>query len=263
MGRSQGVIDVAVIHWNAEQANERARALRALGYRTRILSSSEKPNLGAIRASPPDLLLIDLSRLPSQGRDIAAYFRRIRATRRVPILFVGGNSSRVAGVRRVIPDAVFGAWDRVEEGIAKAIQNAPSSPIVPAAMAGYSGAPLAKKLGIRENHAVVLVNPPDRFESLLEPLPAGVEFVEDGRGANVAVLFAESAAELVRDFPPLARRLPERAALWMAWPKKSSGVRTDLTGDVVRRAGLDGGWVDYKICAIDGTWSGLCFARKR
>ncbi|MBO0911384.1 MAG: DUF3052 domain-containing protein [Acidobacteria bacterium] len=130
-------------------------------------------------------------------------------------------------------------------------------------MAGYSGTPLAKKLGIRQKHAVTLVNAPDRFERKLEPLPAGVEFVEDGTAANLAVLFAASEAELVRDFPPLAKALPKKVALWMAWPKKSSGVRTDLTGDVVRRVALDGGWVDYKICAIDETWSGLCFARKR
>jgi hypothetical protein len=68
---------------------------------------------------------------------------------------------------------------------------------------------------------------------------------------------------LVRDFRPLVRVLPEKIALWIAWPKKSSGVVTDLTEDVVRGFGLDSAWVDYKVCAIDETWSGLCFARKK
>ena len=129
--------------------------------------------------------------------------------------------------------------------------------------AGYSGTPLPNKLGIRDGYSVVLVNAPERFERKLEPLPAGVEFVEDGKGANIAVLFARSHAELVRDFRPLAKALPEKTALWVAWPKKASGVATDLSENAVRDFGLDAGWVDYKVCAIDETWSGLCFARRK
>lgn len=130
-------------------------------------------------------------------------------------------------------------------------------------MAGYSRTPLPKKLGIRENYSAVLINAPDRFERKLEPLPAGAEITTDPKGANVAVLFAGSLAELTRDFRPLAKSLPEKTALWIAWPKKASGVETDLTENVVREFGLDAGWVDYKVCAIDETWSGLCFARRK
>jgi hypothetical protein len=72
-----------------------------------------------------------------------------------------------------------------------------------------------------------------------------------------------SEAELVRDFRPLAKALPDKVALWIAWPKKASGVKTDLTENVVREFGLSAGWVDYKVCAIDETWSGLCFAKAR
>ena len=129
--------------------------------------------------------------------------------------------------------------------------------------AGYSGTPLPKKLGIRDNCSVVVVNPPDRFERKLDPLPAYTKIVTDPKNANVAVLFASSLAELARDFRPLAKALPEKTALWIAWPKKASGVKTDLDGNVVREFGLDAGWVDYKVCAIDETWSGLCFARRK
>jgi len=128
--------------------------------------------------------------------------------------------------------------------------------------AGYSGTPLPKKLGIREKCVVLLVNAPPRFERKLQPLPAGTEFVEDAASARVAVLFAASQAELARDFRPLAEALPQKSALWLAWPKKASGVKTDLSENVVRNFGLDAGWVDYKVCAIDETWSGLCFARR-
>jgi hypothetical protein len=128
--------------------------------------------------------------------------------------------------------------------------------------AGYSGTPLPKKLGIREKFAVLLLNAPARFERKLEPLPAGAEYVQDAVSARVAVLFAASRAELVRDFRILAKALPAKSALWIAWPKKASGVKTDLSENVVREFGLDAGWVDYKVCAIDETWSGLCFARR-
>ncbi len=131
------------------------------------------------------------------------------------------------------------------------------------ATAGYSGTPLPKKLGIRETYSVALINPPARFERKLEPLPAGGEIVADAKGANVAVLFAASQAELIRDFRPLAEALPEKTALWIAWPKQASGITTDLKENVVREFGLDAGWVDYKVCAIDQTWSGLCFARRK
>jgi hypothetical protein len=141
----------------------------------------------------------------------------------------------------------------------KAVRNATT----PGKMAGYSGTPLQKKLGIRENYSAVLINAPDRFERKLEPLPARAEVVINPKGANVAVLFVGSLAELARDFRPLAKALPEKTALWIAWPKKASGVKTDLTENVVRKFGLDAGWIDYKVCAIDETWSGLCFARRK
>lgn len=130
-------------------------------------------------------------------------------------------------------------------------------------MAGYSGTPLPKKLGIRENFLAVLVNAPEQFERKLEPLAKGSEITSDASAANVAVLFVSSEAELARDFRPLAKTVPQKVALWIAWPKKASGVKTDLTENIVREFGLDLGWVDYKICAIDETWSGLCFARKK
>jgi hypothetical protein len=77
------------------------------------------------------------------------------------------------------------------------------------------------------------------------------------------VLFVTSQAELSHDFRSLAKTLPKKSALWIAWPKKASGVKTDLNENVIREFGLSAGWVDYKVCAIDETWSGLCFARRR
>lgn len=129
--------------------------------------------------------------------------------------------------------------------------------------AGYSGTPLPKKLGIREEYSVLLLNAPARFERKLEPLPKGAEIADDPSAARVAVLFAASRAELAHDFRELAKALPDKSALWIAWPKKASGVKTNLNENVIREFGLGAGWVDYKVCAIDKTWSGLCFARRK
>ena len=255
--------NVLLIHWNELEAKERARALKAFGYKAKLIFDAEKRDLAEIREHPPELFLIDLTRLPSQGREIAGHFRRAKATRKVPILFVGGDAERVKVARKLIPDAEFAVWEEIRAAIKRAIKNAPRNPAVPSAMASYSASALPKKLGIRDNSSVMLINPPNGFERKLDPLPAYTKIVDDPKDANVAVLFALSLAELARDFRPLATALPNQAALWIAWPKKASGVKTDLDGNIVREFGLDAGWVDYKVCAIDETWSGLCFARRK
>jgi CheY-like chemotaxis protein len=254
--------NVLLVHWNETEAKQLARALKALGYKPKILFDSEKPNLAEIREHPPELFLIHLSRLPSQGREIAGHFRRAKATRNVPILFVGGDPERVKTARKLIPDAEFAVWDEIRTAIKRAIKNAPRNPAIPSTMASYSASALPKKLGIRDNCSIMLINPPNHFERKLDPLPAYTKIVYDPKGAHVAILFAMSQAELARDFRPLAKALPEKTALWIAWPKKASGVKTDLDGNIVREFGLDAAWVDYKVCAIDETWSGLCFARR-
>lgn len=255
--------NVVLVHWNEPEAKERARALKALGYKAKILFDPEKHGLAEIREHPPELFLIDLSRLPSQGREIAGHFRRAKATRKVPILFIGGDAERVKTARKVIPDAEFGRWEEIRAAMKRAIKNAPQNPAVPSTMASYSASPLPKKLGIRANCSIKLVNPPNRFERKLDPLPAYTKIIDDPKDANVAILFALSLDELARDFPSLANALPDKSALWIAWPKKASGVKTDLDGNNVREFGLDAGWVDYKVCAIDETWSGQCFARRK
>lgn len=127
-------------------------------------------------------------------------------------------------------------------------------------MAGYSGTPLAKKLGIKEGSRVALVNAPKDFESTLEQLPNDVEFVKrPTKQIDIILFFVLNERVLARDFARLASRLIANGMIWIAWPKKSSGVATDLSFERVQRIGLDAGLVDVKICAIDETWSGLKF----
>ncbi len=127
-------------------------------------------------------------------------------------------------------------------------------------MVGYSGTPLPRKLGIKEGATVLLVDAPAGFERELEPLPDGVELSRTPRdGADVAVAFVTRRQELEERFPEVAAQLQPAGGLWVAWPKRSSKVPTDLTEDVLREVGLPHGWVDNKVCAVTEIWSGLRF----
>ena len=132
-------------------------------------------------------------------------------------------------------------------------------------MAGYSGTPLPRKLGIKEGARLALVGAPDAFlESTLAPLPDQVELRTRARGPlDVIVFFTKTRAELERRFGKLASALDPAGALWIAWPKRASGVPTDLTEDTLRDVGLPQGLVDTKVCAIDDTWSGLKFVIRK
>ncbi len=124
--------------------------------------------------------------------------------------------------------------------------------------AGYSGTPLPKKLGIKPGQRVGLIAAPPGFE--LGELPPDVRLVRRAQGRfDVMVFFTRRAADLARRLPGFRELLVPDGGLWIGWPKKSSGVATDLAFDVVQRTGLDLGLVDNKVCAIDETWSGLRF----
>lgn len=125
-------------------------------------------------------------------------------------------------------------------------------------MAGYSGTPLATKLGIKPGHRVALINAPDSLGGDLAPLPDRVAPVATlGRQHDVIVAFFDKRAALEKRFPALQKALHPDGGLWIAWPKKASKVPTDITEDVVRAIALAAGLVDNKVCAIDAVWSGL------
>lgn len=130
--------------------------------------------------------------------------------------------------------------------------------------AGYSGTPLAKKLGIKEGSRVLLVNAFTDFESLLDPLPADVKLLRrSGKPVDVIVCFCFKQSEATRLFPKLTSRLSPAGGFWFSWPKRSSGVKTDITEDVLRELILPTGYVDNKVCAVDETWSGLRFVLRK
>ncbi len=130
-------------------------------------------------------------------------------------------------------------------------------------MAGYSGKPLAQKLGLKPGLTVAALNAPRNYAGLLRPLPTGAKIqLKLGRLAPFIHFFSKRRAELARRFPSCARALTPDGTLWISWPKGTSGVATDLTEDVVRTIGLASGLVDVKVCAVDDVWSGLKFVRR-
>jgi hypothetical protein len=125
-------------------------------------------------------------------------------------------------------------------------------------MAGYSGTPLARKLGIGPGHTVHVVHEPRGYRAWLAPLPDGVLFAPRlSATTDLTHLFVTARAELARKVPAIRRSMRADAALWVSWPKKASAVATDVTEDVVREIALPLGLVDVKVCAVDDVWSGL------
>ena len=130
--------------------------------------------------------------------------------------------------------------------------------------AGYSGTPLLKKLGVKEGSRVAVIKAPAGFVSSLPELPFGATLTQRGNAkADVVVWFIKSSADLAGIASAIQRMPDGGGMLWAAWPKKASGVVTDLTEDVIRAAALRAGLVDTKVCAIDDTWSGLRLSRRK
>jgi choline dehydrogenase-like flavoprotein len=129
---------------------------------------------------------------------------------------------------------------------------------MPQSTAGYSGTPLAKKLGIATGMRVCLLDAPPELRDWLAPLPEGVEFTMQLRDdTDLVHLFVTRAEDLARRLTELRQRLPPEAAVWVSWPKKAAKVPTTVTEDTVRELALPLGYVDVKVCAVSDVWSGL------
>lgn len=254
---------VHLIHWNAAEAEERADRLRTAGYQV-VYERLDPAGLRAMREDPPSAVVIDLNRLPSQGRDMAVAIRKYKATRHVPLVFLDGDPEKVARIKELLPDAVYTTWSQIGSSLEHAIAQPPAEPVVPGStMAGYAGAPLPKKLGIKANSVVVLVGAPEGFEETLGELPDGVALLgEASSHSDVTLWFTRSRSDLERDIERMSA-FAEGGGLWIVWPKKSSEMASDLSQAVVREVGLAAGLVDFKVCAIDQTWSGLRFTRRK
>ena len=253
---------IRLIHWNADEAEERAALLASAGFTIDYVPLTPA-ELRALREAPPSAIVLDLSRAPSRGRDLALALRKHRSTRHVPLVFVDGEPDKVARIRELLPDATYATWDRIEGALVHAISNPVADPVVhKSAFAAYAGTPLPKKLGIKADSVVTLIGGPVDFEETLGDLPSGVVV----RRANpdpkgVTLWFVRSRQELQDQIEDMGA-YAAGGGLWIAWPKKASGVVSDLSQQGVREIGLASGLVDFKICSIDDIWSGLRFSQR-
>jgi hypothetical protein len=255
---------VRLIHWNAAEAEERAARLEALGYQVDAAVPRGPATIRELAADPPAAVVIDLARLPSQGRDVAVNLRLQAGSRRVPLLFVGGDPAKVPAIRDLLPDAVYSTWEEIGAALPEAIAAPPANPVVPAsAFAAYAGRPLLGKLGIKGGTHLALLGAPAGFMDTLGALPEGVSVGNEIDAAtDLAMWFVRSYAELQAGIEGVAAQV-RRTSLWIAWPKKGSPLAADLGEPLVRKAGRATGLVDFKICSIDDTWSALLFRRRK
>jgi CheY-like chemotaxis protein len=252
-----------LVHWDPEDGRRRQQTLERLGHDVAFFPDlTGTPLVRALRAGGADAVLFDLTRRPSHAREIALALRTSKATRQTPLLFVDGDPEKVAALKAVLPDAAYTTWGRVRTAVPRAIRQAPAAPFVPPD-ALYAGRSLAQKLGIAAGERVAVLGAPKDFVTTLGALPPKVRLTAVCDTASDRVVwFVRSKVELRLAVGRLAATL-ERQVAWLAWPKRTSGVVSDLDGNVVRDAGLAAGLVDFKVCSIDATWSGLAFKRRR
>jgi hypothetical protein len=249
-----GALSVVLIHFNPPNLDKRLARLSP--HDVESLTPKGSADLKALRERPPDAFVIDLDRRPSEGRSIGVMLRRYASTRGVPLVFAGGEAEQVTRVRNLLPDATYVPWAGVVSGLkgAKRVEK----PVVPGTMDVYSQTELEPKLGVRDGTTVLLLGAPDGFGTALRR----AELVEEGP-AQLVLLFSSSVADLERAFEGATAAIAPGGSLWICWPKKASGVVSDLGQVFVRRHAMNRGLVDFKVAAIDATWSGLRFARKK
>jgi len=255
---------VRLVSWNPDALREHTRALKKAGFTVDASQLRTSGLIGQFRDNPPAVILIDLDRLPSHGRAVAIVVHSGKSTRHIPIVFAGGEESKVKTAKEQAPWAIFTDWPGAPDALKKALkQRAPAGP-GKSYMQHYAGSSLVKKLGFKPNMRTALLGAPEDFEDRLGELPEGAKFeTKMGPQTKMAIWFVRSLQELAEETEYLGARLPEGASLWIVYPKQTSRFKVDFTQYDVRATGLAAGLVDYKICAVDSDWTGLKFARKK
>jgi CheY-like chemotaxis protein len=259
------MVKINLVIWNAEEAETRAEQLRVSGYIVDTTLPNGPPFLRRLSDDPPSAILIDLSRLPSHGREVAMSIRMRKSTRNIPIIFISGDAQKVERIKELLPDASYIQWSDVLPVLEKADRSSlVEEVVIPGSIFdAYNGTPLPKKLGIKGGSKVGLVNQPEGFIESLGDIPDAVTFVNGSHpDCEIVLWFVRSTRELQNDIQEMAGILG-RGSMWIAWPKKLSSSASDLDQVKVREAGLSNNLVDYKICSIDDTWSGLLFTHRK
>jgi CheY-like chemotaxis protein len=251
-----------VIHWKDGEAGPLLEAVRSAGFECEYLADSQgAATARAIRAGLPDAVLIDLSRLPSQGREMAVWLRNQKATRTIPIVFVNGEPDKIETVKAVLPDAVYATMPRLAEALRKACRGPVSAPVIPpSAMERFRQKTAAAKLGIQGGSTVAVIDAPRDYASVIGDLPENIEITEDPPDVRDVTLWFIRDSEAMLSGLRRMRAMAGSTKLWILWPK---GKTNKFRENSIREMALEGGLVDYKICSVNEQWSGILFARKK
>ena len=255
---------VRLFHWNAAGSGALIQSLALAGHTVEYDEKLASQVSRSIRESPPDAIVIDLTRLPSQGREVATYLRGSKVTRTIPIVFLDGAPEKVEAIRALMPDAVFTSSANLAPALVEAVTNRPVNPVVPPQMMDrYGGRSAAQKLGIKSGMKVGVIDAPRNYEVVLGPLPESATFVENADEITpITLWFAERPDTLQSQLRMMAKRA-SRSKLWILWRKGQPRSTSAINERFLRESGLAVGLVDYKVCSVNETWSALAFAVRK
>ncbi len=240
---------VALIAWNAEEAERQTASLRALGHTVIPYSTVSSATLRELRALAPHALIIDLNRRPSTGLQLGL------AIRKVPIVFIAGDPEKTAKARDKLPSAAFTTWKKLP-ALLKRVHSLVPSPSSGSPMDVYKDTPVTTKLGLDKVRTIVAIDAPREFHHLL---PAHIEIVEEHEHADATFCFAHTPDALQARIEQLAVRAP----VWIAWPKRTGRAASPISMYSVRDIAFSAGLVDYKICGIGKQWSAMLFTHRK
>jgi len=247
-------VRVRLICWDTALEAERRRAIETLGLEVDTIPVEPSKLITHIRLTQPDAVVIDLSKLPSHGRAVGITLRTTKATRSIPLVFLGGDPFKVERVRKDLPDAAFGSWDRLKVSLFSKKREGPLVVPLPH-MQQFGASSLEKKLGLGNIPRVTVIGAPEGFvEKIAIPVDERVT-----SKTLLAIWFIRSRLQLEREMEFMALYPP----LWIAFPKQTGRSKSDFTQHDVRRIAGEAGLVDNKVCAIDDDWSAIRFARRK
>ncbi len=252
---------VRIVHWKAPEAGPLIEACRACGFEVEYDDLKGGELVKAIREKPPDAFVIDLTCLPSHGREVAIYLRRTKYARHIPLIFVDGAPEKVEAIRGHLPDATFTTRRHLGAAVKSACAKRVANPVIPrGVMERYGSRTTAQKLGIKAGATVAAIDPPRDYAAALGELPADAELLEDPDSVQAVTLWFVRDPRVYQAGLRRMQAIAGRTKLWVVWRKGSANA---LTQYAIRDAATGAGLVDYKICAVNAQWSAMAFARRK
>jgi hypothetical protein len=253
---------VRLFHWRAEEAQTLIAALHAGGYTVEYPGDKANGSWCSLRENPPLAAIIDLSRLPSHGRYVAAEIRASKSMRSIPIVFVDGDPEKVERIRKDLPDAVYTSRSRLVSALKRVKPVA--DPVIAPRMMNRTDRTTAEKLGIRAGARVALIDPPADYARVLGKLPKDASLEEEPDEMLPITLWFVRDPDAYANGLAAARKRTATSRLWVIYPKQQAGRSpSGLTQGFIREAALSVGLVDYKVCSVNEVWTGLLFTRKK